>query len=143
MTPQPLFIASLEYSPGKDLNGHDFYWVRLRVLVEGPGSLWTEDGATAANLVAEYLEPNEITIHGAPKATPHGLVARINVSETALSDFVEYTPTFSGVLSLRTFLNVCGTDKRTLFDSDNCWNSLILSGRSLQSWFEDLLSLKL
>lgn len=139
MTPQPLFIAAVEYSPGKDLNGHDFYWVRLRVLVEGPGSLWTEEGATAQNLVAEYLEPNEIVIHGVPKAMPHGLVARINVSETALSDFVEYTPTFTGGLSIRTFLNVCDMDKRTLFDRDNCWNSLILSDRPLQSWFEDLV----
>lgn len=139
MSPVPLFIAALEYSPGKDLNGRDFYWVRLRVLVEGATQLWTEEGATAQNLVSEYLEPNEISVHNTA-TTPHGLIARINVAETALSDFVEYTPTFTDGLSLRTFLNVCSPDKKTLFDTDNCWNSLILSGRPLQSWFEELVS---
>jgi hypothetical protein len=70
MSPIPLFIAALEYSPGKDLK------------------LWTEEGANAENLLSEYLEPNEISVHSVTE-TPHGLVARINVANTALSDFVE------------------------------------------------------
>jgi hypothetical protein len=144
----PLFIASLEYAPGETIQDRQVQWVRLRVLVENGNTLWQEDGADEKNLVADYLEPNDIVVHGIVtegdfKASKgafgenKALVARIDVSKTNLVDFSEYKPGVNE-LTLRTFLTVCDGEDQSLFEGDDAWARITLSGKSLYYWYEQL-----
>ena len=137
----PLFIASLEYAPGETIQGRQVQWVRLRVLVENGLTLWQEDGADEKNLVADYLEPNDIVVHGIVTEgdfkAEAALVARIDVAKTNLADFSDYKPGVNE-LTLRTFLTVCDGEDQSLFEGDDAWARITLSGRPLCYWYEQL-----
>lgn len=126
-----LFAAALEYAPGKRLDGQPCTFVRFRVIVDGSDGLWTEDEGSAA----EHLEANEIVIRSIKEVNGVS-VARINATETDLSGFVEWAPDLGSQLTLRTFLNVLGSDGKSLFDSDDCWQTISIGGQSLTYWYE-------
>ena len=137
MSETTICAGAVEYSQGKRLDGTTCTYVRLRLLVDGD-RLWIED---AEALVAECLATNEISVHEL-SIVDGTHVARINCAETALSDFEEWDGAHSGGLRLRTFLNVLGTDGKSLFAKDDCWDSIILEGRPINYWYEKLTAIR-
>jgi hypothetical protein len=137
-----LFAAALEYAPGRRLDGQVCTYVRFRVIVDGADELWAEDDGSAA----EHLEANEIFVRHIEEVD--GVhVARIDAAATDLSGFTEWAPgcasefsTGTGILTLRTFLNVLGPDGASLFDADDCWQTIRIGGRPLAYWYECLAS---
>lgn len=126
-----LFAGALEYAPGQRLDGRKCTFVRFRVIVDGADGLWVEDDGTAE----EHLEVNEIAVRSI-KEVGGVTVARINAAATDLSGFVEWAPGVNDQLTLRTFLNVLGPDAKSLFDGDDCWQTISIGGKSLTYWYE-------
>lgn len=129
---QTICAGALEYAPGRRLDDTSCTYVRIRLLVEGAAGdqLWTDEAD-----IADCLAANEISVHGIK-----GQVARINVAATALSDFEEWNGSPVDGLRLRTFLNVLGPDGQSIFGADDCWNTLLISGRPLNYWYKQLVA---
>lgn len=120
--------GAIEYSAGRRLDETPCTYVRFRLLVEGVrgDQLWTEEEGAS---VAECLGANEIVTHGI-----EGPAARIRVAATNLADFEDWSPGMSS-LCLRTFLNVLGPDGKSIFGADDCWDTIIISGKPLNHWY--------
>jgi hypothetical protein len=127
-----IFAAALEYAPGLRLDGSPCTYVRFRVIVEGAADLWSDEDLSA-------LEVNEIAIRSIKEVDGIHIV-RIEAAATDLSGFVEWIPSEADPesLTLRTFLNVLGTDGKSVFGHDDCWNTISIGDRSLNYWFEQI-----
>lgn len=127
-----IFAAALEYAPGVRLDGTACTYVRFRVIVDGKNDLWLEEGC-----VNEALELNEIACRSVIEVDGVHIV-RIDASKTDLGGFMEWQADQVNSLTLRTFLNVLGSDGKSLFGPDNCWDTISIGDHSLTYWYEQV-----
>jgi hypothetical protein len=126
-----IFAAALEYAPGMRLDGTACTYVRFRVIVDGMDGLWLEEDGS----VHEALEVNEIACRSV-KEVDGVHVVHIDASKTDLSGFVDWNADLTSSLTLRTFLNVLGSDGKSVFGPDNCWDTISIGNKSLGYWYD-------
>lgn len=104
----------------------------MRVIVEG-ADLWTEDDPASALKESEIITKSLIICEGAA-------VAIIDTAATDLSQFAEYTPG-TNQICVRTFLTIRDTFGASIFDRDDCWDTIKIGPKSCSDWYKLVSSL--
>ena len=111
----------------------------MRVIVDG-ADLWSEADPAAA-LAENDISTKSLVIHD------NVAIAIIDTAITDLSQFADYEPG-TDQICIRTFITIrdsscsLGTGDATIFDRDDCWDSIQLGPKSCSHWYKAAVGLK-
>ena len=104
----------------------------MRVIVDG-ADLWTEDDPASA-LADSEIFTKSLTIRDGVA------VAIIDTAATDLSQFAEYAPN-TDQICVRTFLTIREAGGSSIFDRDDCWDTIQIGPKSCSDWYKLVLAL--
>jgi hypothetical protein len=127
-----LFPVAIDYSKSQSLDGTQLQIIRMRVIVDG-ADLWTEDDPASA-LADSEIFTKSLTIRDGVA------VAIIDTAATDLSQFAEYAPN-TDQICVRTFLTIREAGGSSIFDRDDCWDTIQIGPKSCSDWYKLVLAL--